>query len=312
MAEGDEKGDAHKTAMSMKITFRQVDAFRVVVSTGTVTEAAAMLGISQPAVSRLISDLEAEVGFRLFERSGRVLVPTEEARLLVDEIRQAVIGMEHIKDAAQAIAKFGHARLNLVVTPGVSSQLAPDLIAAFSQIRPDTMVRMEIATSDDSAEWMASQNADFAITTTVPVNPSLESLVVKTNDVYCVVPRDHRLASKAVVQARDLSDESFISYMPSSRFRFEIDQFFEAKGIERKLKFETRTTDAICQLVARGLGVSVVGSSSEYLATMQDCVALPFAAPLDFRAVLLWSKNRPISAVGQIFLDLVQSRAVAA
>ncbi len=99
----------------MKITFRQVDAFRTVVSTGSVTEAAAMLRISQPAVSRLIADLETEVGFQLFQRSGRVLVPTEEARLLVIEVRQAVSGMEHFKQAAIAIASFGHARLNLVI-----------------------------------------------------------------------------------------------------------------------------------------------------------------------------------------------------
>ena len=112
----------------MNITFRQVDAFRTVISTGTVTEAAAMLGISQPAVSRLISDFEEEVGFQLFQRSGRVLVPTDEARLLVEEVRQAVSGMEHIKDSAEAIGKFGHAHLNLVITPGVSSQLAPDLV----------------------------------------------------------------------------------------------------------------------------------------------------------------------------------------
>ena len=77
----------------MNITFRQIDAFRIVVSMGSVTEAAKVLGISQPAVSRLIADLETEVGFQLFRRSGRVLVPTDEARLLVAEVRQAVSGM---------------------------------------------------------------------------------------------------------------------------------------------------------------------------------------------------------------------------
>ena len=77
----------------MNITFRQIDAFRTVVSTGTVTTSAQMLGISQPAVSRLISDLEKEVGFRLFVRSGRNLKPTLEARLLVDEVRRALSGL---------------------------------------------------------------------------------------------------------------------------------------------------------------------------------------------------------------------------
>ena len=90
----------------MKITFRQIDAFRTVVSTGTVTESAQMLGISQPAVSRLISDLESEVAFKLFTRSGRNLKPTLEARLLVEEVRRALSGLERIKEAARAIVKF--------------------------------------------------------------------------------------------------------------------------------------------------------------------------------------------------------------
>ncbi|WP_424830313.1 LysR substrate-binding domain-containing protein [Ruegeria sp.] len=292
--------------MAMKITFRQVDAFRTVVSTGTVTEAAEMLGISQPAVSRLISDFEAEVGFALFQRSGRVLVPTDEARLLVEEVRQAVSGMEHIKQAATAIGSFGHARLSLVATPAFASQLAPDLIGAFAAACPDSMARMEFEANDDSVEWMVAQSYDFGITSSQPSNPSFDSLILSDDDVYCVLPKGHRLADKAVIHARDLADECFISYMSSSRFRFEVDRFFEAKSVSRSMKYETRTTDGICRLVAKGLGVSIVGSSKSYLETIPGCVALPFAAPLNFRAVLFWSKNRPLSAVAQIFLDLAR------
>lgn len=291
----------------MNITFRQVDAFRTVVSTGTVTEAAAMLGISQPAVSRLISDFEQEVGFRLFERSGRVLVPTEEARLLVEEVRHAVSGMEHIKDSALSIGQFGHARLNLVITPGTSSQLAPDLIGKFATVCPHAMTRMEIAPSDDAVEWMVSQHYDFGITTTEPANPSFERLVIKDSDVCCVVPQGHMLASKSLVHARDLAGENFISYMPSSRFRFEIDEFFKAKEIARHMQYETRTTDSICRLVSRGLGVSVVGASFDYVKTIPGCVAIPFAAPLNFRAILFWSKHKTLSAVGKSFLEVVKS-----
>jgi DNA-binding transcriptional LysR family regulator len=295
----------------MKITFRQVDAFRTVVSTGTVTKAADMLGVSQPAISRLISDLEAEVGFQLFQRAGRVLVPTQEARLLVKEVRHVVSGMEHIKESAAAIASFGHARLNLVTAPVFATQLAPDLINQFCATRPKTMVRLEIESNIDSVEWMVSQNFDFGITTSEFANPSFDSLVIRDDDVYCVLPQTHRLAQKPLIHARDLAGESYISYMASSQFRFDVDQFFKAKGISRHLQYETRTTDAICRLVGRGLGVSVVGSSLSYLRTMPDCVALPFAAPLSFRAVLFWSKNRPLSAVAQDFLTIARASVTA-
>ncbi len=290
----------------MKITFRQVDAFRTVVSTGTVTEAATMLGISQPAVSRLLSDLEAEVGFALFQRSGRVLVPTDEARLLVEEVRQAVSGMEHIKQAAQAIGNFGHARLSLVTTPAFASELAPDLIRAFASACPEAMARLEFEANDDSVEWLVSQNYDFGITSSIPSNPSFDSLMLADDDVHCVLPEGHRLTDKAVIQARDLADESFVSYMGSSRFRFEVDRFFEAKSISRSMKYETRTTDGVCRLVARGLGVSIVGMSKGHSGMIPGCITRPFAAPLNFQTVLFWSKNRPLSTVAQIFLNLAK------
>lgn len=289
----------------MKITFRQIDAFRTVVSTGTVTEAAAMLGVSQPAVSRLISDLETEMGFALFQRSGRVLVPTDEARLLVQEVRQAISGMEHIKQAAAEIGRFGHARLSIVTTPAFASQTAPDLVSKFAEECPNAMVRLELEANDDTVEWMVSQNYDFGITSSPPANPTFESLLLADEDVHCVMPLDHRLADKALVQPRDLQNEDFISYMDTSRFRFEIDRYFEEKSISRQMKYQTRTTDGICRLVARGLGVSVVGASKAYLETVPGCVARPFAAPLNFQTILLWPKNRPISAVAQEFLRIV-------
>ena len=291
----------------MKITFRQVDAFRIVVSTGTVTEAAEVLGISQPAVSRLISDFESEVGFQLFRRSGRALVPTDEARLLVSEVRQAISGMEHIKEVAASIGQFGHARLSIVTTPAFSLQLVPKLLEEFVHIQPKAKARLEIEANDDTVERLVSQNYDFGITASEPSGQFYESLELKDDDVYCVLPKNHRLAKRTLVHARDLEGESFISYMPSSRFRHEVDKYFHAKNIKRHMQYETRTTNTVCNLVSRNLGVSVVGSSKSYLDSISGCVALPFAAPLSFRAFLFWSKNDALSAVAQDFLDTAKA-----
>lgn len=291
----------------MNITFRQVDAFRLVVSMGSVTEAANVLGISQPAVSRLIAELETEVGFQLFRRSGRTLVPTDEARLLVTEVRQAVSGMEHIKDSAVAIARFGHARLKIVTTPSFSNKLLPDLLGVFCKARPDSMARMEIEANDDSVEWMVSQNYDFGITASNNNNPSFERLKIKDEEVCCLLPKGHRLSDRPLIYARDLAGESFISYMPTSRFRYDTDQYFEAEKIERRMQYETRTTDAICCLVARNLGVSVVGSSAVHLNTMPGCVAIPFAGPISYRAYLFWSSSTALPAIAQDFLEIVKA-----
>ena len=74
------------------ISLRQIEAFRAVMVTGTVTQAAKMLEVSQPAVSRMISYLEYEIGFKLFSRASRQLIPTDEGRAFYDEVERSFIG----------------------------------------------------------------------------------------------------------------------------------------------------------------------------------------------------------------------------
>ena len=85
----------------------------MVMETGSVTQAGKLLYISQPAVSRLIADLEEHVNFQLFDRRKKRLIPTVEAKLLYDEVEKAFIGLSSIEDTAQSILelKRGHLRL---------------------------------------------------------------------------------------------------------------------------------------------------------------------------------------------------------
>jgi len=291
----------------MKITFRQIDAFRTVVSTGTVTESAQMLGISQPAVSRLISELESQVGFKLFTRSGRNLKPTLEARLLVEEVRRALSGLERIKEAARAIQQFKHAQLRLITTPAFATVLAPQLIRAFAERRPEVMISLEIQSSDDTIEWMVSQNHDFGIAPPTGKNPVIMSLPLVKTEAVCILPPKHRLAGKQRVTPEDLAGESFISYLSDSTFRFEIDEIFRKANVERRLQYEARTTDAICRLVSEGLGVSIVGSVLDGKNNAPGYSAAPFTPGIPFGAALIWSRRNTMSAVAEDFLSMIET-----
>ena len=291
----------------MKITFRQIDAFKTVVQTGTVTESARMLGISQPAVSRLISDFEAEVGFQLFSRSGRNLKATPEAMLLVEEVRRALSGLEQIKHTASAIKHFRHAQLRLISTPAFSTLIAPTLIRKFAERQPDAMVSLEVQSTDVAVEWMVSQNIDFGIAPATLVNPVTRSHPLTETRSICVFPRGHRLEGKKSVKPQDLQDESFVSYLPDSQFRFEVDQIFTRAKVTRKLQYEARTTDAIARLVAQGLGVSIIVSMEGLTGEAKDYSSAPFTPEIPFNGALIWSQQRTMSAVARDFLKMVET-----
>lgn len=291
----------------MKITFRQIDAFKTVVQTGTVTETARMLGISQPAVSRLISDLETEVGFQLFERSGRNLKATPEALLLVEEVRRALSGLEQIKLTASAIRRFKHAQLRLISTPAFSTLIAPQLIRKFAERRPEAMVSLEIQSTDVAVEWMVSQNFDFGIAPATLVNPATRSHPLTRTRSVCVFPRGHRLAGRKRIGLADLDGESFVSYLPDSQFRFEVDELFKKSGVERVLQYEARTTDAICRLVAEGLGVSLIVTMGSLPGAGEDFEVAPFELDIPFNGALIWSRQKTMSAIARDFLEMVQA-----
>lgn len=291
----------------MKITFRQIDAFKTVVQTGTVTESARILGVSQPAVSRLISDLESVVEFKLFTRLGRNLKATPEALLLVEEVRRALSGLEQIKLKASAIKRFKHAQLRLISTPAFSTLIAPQLIQKFAERQPEAMVSLEIQSTDVAVEWMVSQNFDFGIAPATMVNPTISSHPLTNTRSICVFPKGHRLEGKEIITLKDLENESFVSYLPDSQFRFEVDEIFEKAGIERTLQYEARTTDAICRLVAEGLGVSIIVTMGSLPGAGDDFFLAPFEVNIPFNGALIWSHQKSMSAVAKDFLDMVET-----
>jgi DNA-binding transcriptional LysR family regulator len=97
----------------MTMRMRQVEAFRAVMMSRGITAAAQMLNVSQPSVSRLIADLERAVGFRLFDRRGARVHPTEQAQMLFEAVRRSYTGLDLLDQAARRIARIPSARCGL-------------------------------------------------------------------------------------------------------------------------------------------------------------------------------------------------------
>ncbi len=291
----------------MSITFRQCEAFRAVMLTGTTTEAARMLGVSQPGISRLISDLEAEIGYSLFERVGRRVAPTPEAGLLIEEIRRAFTGMEQIREAAREIGEARYQRLRIVSVPSASSTVAIDLISRFERKFPGTSVTVEVKSTDSALEWVVSQQCDLGITTAHVESPAIRSELLESSDSVCVLPVGHRLADRDRLTLAMLEDERFISYCSDSAFRHAVDAVFRTAGVKRKLTHEARTTEVVCSMVAAGLGVAIVGiAAADARLIGKPVVVKPVDGAPPVTLSLIWATHRPISAGAREFVEIAR------
>lgn len=290
----------------MKITFRQIDAFQTLITSGTVTKSADLLGISQPAVSRLISDLEKSAGFKLFHRLGRKLEPTLEARLLAEEVAQSMAGLKRIEQAAQNIRDFNHVKLRLVTTPYFASTLAPLLIQKFAKRHPNVHVCLDIQSDDERIEWMVLENQDFGIAVSTGRNHNIATHELLSTEAVCLLPKFHKLASKKSISPKDLANENFVSYFEGSMFKSDIDKAFKMAGVNRLTHYESRTTAAIIGMVGAGLGVSIIGSGFGAGSFDPRCVTVPFTPAICYKAEVLWSMQRSLSAIQNEFLNMVK------
>jgi len=109
----------------MRLSHRQIEAFRAIIESGSVTAAADLLFLTQPSVSRLLADLEAELGFALFARIGRSLTPTPEADALYEEVRRSFVGLQEISRVADDIRQYRSGSLKIAAMPALGLQFLP-------------------------------------------------------------------------------------------------------------------------------------------------------------------------------------------
>jgi DNA-binding transcriptional LysR family regulator len=240
------------------MNFRQIEAFRAVMLGGSATAAAQMLFVSQPAVSRLIHNLEHSAGFLLFERRKKRLVPTPEGKQFYAAVEQTFVGLDHINKAANAIRTASVGTLRIASTPLVAHGILCRVVGDFLKMNPNVFVEMAHGSREFVIECVASQIYDLGIEVPPIRNAAVREEVLVTHRAICVLHRDHELKSKKSVSVKDLGKFDFVAPETGSMFRFAVDQAFKVAGISPRIRAETTTQTAICGLAAKGVGVAIV------------------------------------------------------
>lgn len=276
--------------------------------TGSVTNAAASLYLSQPAVSRLIAELERSVGFRLFERNkGSAPVPTPEAEAFFHEVQRSFAGLQVLRQAADDIRNFRSGNLHIACLPALATGFIPAVIKEFRAANPAVRIQLQTRSSSTVRLWVAAQQFDLGLAT-----PGGEVQGVRTESFLkatgvCVLPTDHVLASRAVITPADLRGQPFISLALEDPVRARIDQAFEEAGVERDLVVETQYAMTICGLVRLGLGCAILNPLSATDLAAQGIVLRRFEPVIEFEYMLYQPASRPASRMATEFIELMKT-----
>ncbi len=290
----------------MAISLKQIEAFRAVMIAGTMVLAGQMLRISQPAVSRLIAELERQLGYDVFIRARGRLQPTEEGRALFAEVERAFVGLNHIENAGKAIGQRVSGTIRVVAMHALGMRDGVDAIARYCRTYEDVDVIFDIGSRQMVLERIGAMQADIGIATLPVEEASIHFEEVLQEDWMCLVRTDHPLAQRPRIHAQDLKDEPFISFSGDSFDRVQVDSVFEALGVPRRLRVETRTGETACNLVAQGAGISVLPRAYAPSSLSSDLVFRPFVPTIPLRVGIVTPAHIPLARRTRLFRDILR------
>lgn len=245
------------------IQSRQVEAFRAVMLTGSMTAAAERMNITQPAVSRLIRDLEHEIGLVLFRRRGNQVSPTPQAHALLDEVERSYVGLQRIADYARDMKQGPASLIRIAVLPAMAAFL-PRFVARFCSDRPGLHIVLDSFHSALVREHVADGVFDLGVCAAPFSYPGLISTPLE-GDAVAVIPAGHRLATNAVIRPGDLAGEDMILIDKFVEGRHPFELALQSIGLGRI--FRTPLCTVACAMVAEGAAVTLVDpfSASEFV-----------------------------------------------
>ena len=275
---------------------RQLEAFRAIARTGTVTAAAASLHISQPAVSRLLAHLESRISLQLFSRTQGRLRLTPEGNALLREVERHLVGLDTIRSAARRIAEHGPGSLRIVGFPSLSSGTLPLAVADLLQRHPGTTVTLDTDTTDRIAATVESGAYDVGFTAGhVSRGHAVDTRVIASRSWVCVFPPAHRLGRRTRIALAELGGEGLVGFSPGMSLRGHVDRLFAEGGVSPDLTCSAQTIESIFALVAAGCGGAVVHPYAGHIARMHglSSAVLDDAATLELTAVTARAPMRP-------------------
>lgn len=286
------------------INMRQIEAFRAVMLTGGITAAADLMNVTQPAVTRLIHDLQSRLGLRLFERRGARIVPTGEAHSLYREVERSFVGLDRILRAAVELRERRAGTLRIASLPALASSFMPGFVGRFLATRPGLDVALFGLPSSTVLDWVATGQCDFGLAELPVEHAAITVEPIVPVPAMAVVPARHRLARRRRLRPEDFADQQFISLGHSTLLRFRIDAAFSKASIRRQMRIETPLSMIACTFAAAGVGLSIVDPFSA-THSGRDVVAIPFVPRVDVEFGVLYPAHRGLSPVAREMIGLL-------
>ncbi|MDP0926137.1 LysR family transcriptional regulator [Paracoccus onubensis] len=257
------------------LDLRLVESFVAVMERGTTPAAAEYLGLSQSAVWNAIRSFEAQLDVTLFQRQGRRLEPTDEGRLIYDDLRPLIGVLEDLSKRLHALKHRKRGRIRIFASPPMGHAVLPPALLRAVAGCEGLDVEVTVQEPERVRHSVELGLADLGLAMGQLENPGVQTRRLGEAELVAILPRDHLLTMRAVLGPSDLAKYPVIGIGPVLSTL--VVGAFAQQGVRYEPRLETAQAQTACAMVNAGLGVAVVDPYTAALSAGLGIVTRKFA-----------------------------------
>jgi DNA-binding transcriptional LysR family regulator len=291
----------------MSITTRQLEVIRSVILSGSVTNAASQLGISQPAVSRLLKDCEERIGFTLFTRKQGRLQPTAEARSMLPELNRIFEGEDRLQRQAEELREMKAGSIHIATTPVLADTLLPRAMDRFLAAHPKVQLSIRNMLNMEVVERVAMDEADLGLVLSPDNYRGSTVIDLHQTELIGIVPMGHPLATKGRIDLEDAMRFPLISFSRLLPLGAALDRLFQQRGQQRRVAIEVSQSTTALAMVRQGIGIALVDPFILIDEKPSGIVRLKLTTSVPIAAQLLIPQHEQISRLSKILVNHIRA-----
>lgn len=290
---------------------RHLEVFHAIMQTGSVTGAARLLNVSQPAVTSVLKHCESRVGLKLFSRVGGRLQPTPEAVALFPDVHDIYSRLDAMGRLVQDLAGGRLGSLSIAACFPVANGYLAKAVSTFLQDRPGVRVSLQSLTSPQVVDRVANREVELGIAYEPVVNTEVETEVLVNSSVACVMREDHPLAQNKAVNVKDLQAYPIITYLPQALLRSYVDRALSEAGVMPKISVQVSLSLTGLIMAYHGAGIALVEPFLLASLPLPGLVARPLKPRVELKTLLIRARSATESEVMRHFTPYLRNEVEA-
>lgn len=286
----------------LRVRLRHIEVFEAVMKTGSVSAAATLINVSQPAVTKTLQHAESQLGFKLFRRIKGRLYPTPEATVLYREVGKVSSAIETVRTLARNLKSGDQGHIRIAATPVLAQELVPIAIHRFRTENAGITCAMETNHWKEVFEAILTNSVDIGFAATPPDHPAIQQYPVHRGEMVAAFPRS-QAPRRERVALKELADYDFISLMESvNPVSISLRKACEAAQLNLKTVIQVQTNHVALWFVAQGAGVAVIDQYTAVKAPRERVALRRLNPAMKFDITVLFAKDRPPSVYTEKFI----------